>query len=57
MTVADLASAIGLPLGVVRVLLDDLVDEGLLEVRIMAPRGRLTDKRLLKQVLDGLHAL
>jgi hypothetical protein len=56
-TVADLASEMGLPLGVVRVLLDDLVDEGLIEVRTMAPRGRLTDKRLLKQVLDGLHAL
>ena len=56
-TVADLASAIGLPLGVVRVLLDDLVHEDLVEVRTMAPRGRVTDKQLLKQVLDGLHAL
>ena len=56
-TVADLASAIGLPLGVVRVLLDDLVHEGLIEVRTMASRGRVTDKQLLRQVLDGLHAL
>ena len=56
-TVADLASAIGLPLGVVRVLLDDLVHEALIEVRTMAPRGRVTDKQLLRQVLDGLHAL
>jgi hypothetical protein len=56
-TVADLASAIGLPLGVVRVLLDDLVGENLIEVRATAPRGRVTDKRLLRQVLDGLHAL
>ncbi|SRR6266496_2992439 len=55
--VADLASAVGLPLGVVRVLLDDLVHEGLIEVRVAAPRGRMTDKHLLKQVLDGLHAL
>ena len=55
--VADLASAIGLPLGVVRVLLDDLVHEGLIEVRKAAPRGRMTDRRVLKQVLDGLHAL
>ena len=55
--VADLASAIGLPLGVVRVLLDDLVHEGLIEVRKAAPRGRMTDLRVLKQVLDGLHAL
>ena len=56
-TVADLASAIGLPLGVVRVLLDDLVHEELLEVRTSAARGRITDKHLLKQVLDGLRAL
>ncbi len=55
--VADLASALGLPLGVVRVLLDDLVHEGLIEVRVAAPRGRMSDRRVLKQVLDGLHAL
>ena len=55
--VADLASAMGLPLGVVRVLLDDLVHEGLIEVRVAAPRGRMTDQHVLKQVLDGLHAL
>ena len=41
----------------VRVLLADLVHEGLIEVRTMAPRGRVTDKQLLRQVLDGLHAL
>jgi hypothetical protein len=56
-TVADLASAMALPLGVVRVLLDDLVGENLIEVRSTAPRGRVTDKQLLRQVLDGLHAL
>lgn len=56
-TVADLASAMGLPLGVVRVLLDDLVSENLIEVLATAPRGRVTDKRLLRQVLDALHAL
>src|SRR6266702_1002933 len=50
--VADLASALGLPLGVVRVLLDDLVHEGLIEVRVAAPRGRMSDRRVLKQVLD-----
>lgn len=56
-TVADLASTIGLPLGVVRVLLDDLVHDGLIEVRTAAPRERVTDKHLLRQVLDGLHTL
>ncbi len=56
-TVADLASAIDLPLGVVRVLLDDLHNEGLIEVKTMALRGQMTDKRLLMQILDALHAL
>ena len=56
-TVAALASAVGLPLGVVRVLLDDLVHEGLIEVRNEAERGPMTDMHLLRQVLDGLHAL
>ena len=56
-TVADLASAIGLPLGVVRVLLADLVDEDLIRVTRPATRGRVTDTHLLRQVLDGLDAL
>jgi hypothetical protein len=55
--VADVASVTGLPLGVVRVLLGDLVAERLVEVRTRAPRGRVTDRRLLQQVLNGLQAL
>ena len=56
-TVADLASATGLPLGVVRVLLADLVHDGLIRVTRPATRGRVTDTDLLRQVLDGLNAL
>jgi DNA-binding transcriptional ArsR family regulator len=56
-TVADLASAAGLPLGVVRVLLSDLVDAGLVRVSRQAPAGRVTDRDLLRKVLDGLHSL
>ena len=56
-TVAELASAVGLPLGVVRVLLDDLLHENLIEVWAWAPRGPVTDKRLLRQVLHGLQSL
>jgi len=56
-TVAELASAVGLPLGVVRVLLDDLVDEGLIDIAAMASRGLVTDRGLLQRVLNGLHAL
>jgi hypothetical protein len=56
-TVVDLASAVDLPLGVVRILLDDLAQEDLIEVRAPAPTTRITDKQLLRQVLDALHAL
>ena len=56
-TVADLASDIGLPLGVVRVLLGDLVCEGMITLLQPAPRGPVTDERLLRQVLEGLRAL
>jgi hypothetical protein len=56
-TVAELASAVGLPLGVVRVVLDDLLHENLVEVTAAAPRGRVTDVELLRKVLSGLRSL
>lgn len=56
-TVADLASALGLPFPVVRVLLGDLVHDGLVDVRVAAPKGRVTDQRLLARVLAGIRAL
>lgn len=57
-SVAELAAIIGLPLGVVRVLLDDLLNAYFIEVMESAPRGgRVTDQRLLSRVLAGLQAL
>jgi hypothetical protein len=56
-TVADLASALELPLIVVRVLLGDLVHDGLVDVRVATPKGRVTDQRLLARVLAGIRAL
>lgn len=56
-TVAELAATVGLPLGVVRIILDDLLTERLIEVTAAAPRGKVTDMRLLRQVLEGLHRL
>ncbi|HEY5016361.1 MAG TPA: DUF742 domain-containing protein [Streptosporangiaceae bacterium] len=55
-TVVDLASDVELPVGVVRVLLGDLTDHGMLKV-LPARRGPETDVRLLRDVLDGLQAL
>ena len=55
-TVVDLASDASLPVGVVRVLLSDLARWGTVRV-VQSPRGRVTDERLLMDVLDGLQAL
>jgi Protein of unknown function (DUF742) len=56
-TVAELAAAVGLPLGVVRVVLDDLLYENLIEVTAAAPRGQVNDMGLLRQVLNALQSL
>jgi hypothetical protein len=56
-TVADLASGLGLPLGVVRVLLGDLLHEGMIKLLRPPPRGQGTDENVLRKVLDGLQAL
>ena len=57
-SVAELGAVLGLPLGVVRVLLDDLMYENLIEVMESAPRGGVvTDQRLLSKVLERLRAL
>lgn len=55
-TVADLASATGLPLGVVQVLLGDLHQQELVSV-VKAGKGHARDESVLKKVLDGLRAL
>jgi len=56
MSVAELASGLELPLGVVRVLLADLREREL--VRIDRPaQERVTDIRLLREVADGLRRL
>jgi hypothetical protein len=55
-TVVDLASDTNLPVGVVRVLLSDLTQWGAITV-LSAPRGPVTNERLLRDVLHGLQAL
>jgi Protein of unknown function (DUF742) len=57
-TVADLAAATKIPLGLVRVLVADLVGDGLVSVRAQAPAaGPVTDTGLLQKVLNGLQGL
>jgi hypothetical protein len=54
--VADLASDLNLPLGVVRILLSDMREHGLITIRPPA-RTRLTDPKVLKDVADALRRL
>jgi hypothetical protein len=57
-TVVDIASDVGLPLGVVRILLGDLRELGL--VLIQAPismKARQVDRNTLREVLHGLRGL
>jgi hypothetical protein len=53
---ADLASDADLPLGVVRVLVGDLQEMGLVTIAASPASGR-QDERVLRSVLDGLRAL
>ena len=55
-SVADLASSLRLPLAVVRVLLADLREQGMIKTRRPRPQG-VTDIRLLREVADGLRRL
>jgi hypothetical protein len=54
--VADLASDLDLPLGVVRILLSDMREQGLVVIRPPL-RNRLSDPKLLKDVADALRKL
>jgi Protein of unknown function (DUF742) len=56
-TVADVASATALPVGVVRVLLADLILQGRITVQAQRPASEQPSADLLKEVLHGLRAL
>lgn len=55
-SVAEIAARVGVPLGVVRVLLADLADRGLVQVHTHVTTAR-PDARLLERVLGGLRSL
>jgi hypothetical protein len=56
-SVAELASELDLPIGVVRVLVGDLVDEELVHVNRPVPPAELPDESILRDVINGLRAL
>ncbi|MBO0820169.1 MAG: DUF742 domain-containing protein [Nocardiopsaceae bacterium] len=56
-TVADLASETRLPLGVVRILLSDLIEQGVVTVVRPQPAGSRPSSKVLQEILNGLRAL
>jgi hypothetical protein len=56
-SVAELATELDLPVGVVRVLVGDLVDEALVHVTRPVPPAELVDESILRDVINGLRAL
>ncbi|TMQ91393.1 DUF742 domain-containing protein [Actinomadura soli] len=56
LSVAEISGHLGLPVGITRVLLSDLVDSGHLTTRAGAPAAPAPKVRLLQEVLDGLRA-
>ncbi|MFF3564935.1 DUF742 domain-containing protein [Streptomyces sp. NPDC002574] len=57
MSVAELAADLDLPIGVVRVLVGDVLEAGLVHVTRPVPPAELPDEGLLREVIDGLRAL
>ncbi len=56
-TVAEIAALLKLPLGVVRVLLSDLADQGKIRVYGTGHGATQPDRALLERVLSGLRRL
>ncbi|MER5397251.1 DUF742 domain-containing protein [Streptomyces sp. NPDC048404] len=56
-SVAELAAELDLPIGVVRVLIGDLVDDEMVHVTRPVPPAELPDESILRDVISGLRAL
>ncbi|MFJ2264322.1 DUF742 domain-containing protein [Streptomyces sp. NPDC087844] len=56
-SVAELAAELDLPIGVVRVLIGDLVQDELVRVTRPVPPAELPDESILRDVISGLRAL
>jgi hypothetical protein len=57
LSVAEISAHLDLPVGTVRVLLGDLLAEGLILVREPKPVAQLHNQRVLKAVISGLRSL
>ena len=57
MSVAELSARMTAPVGVVRVLVGDLVDAHMVQVRQTVDRAEHRDVRLLERLLEGIRAI
>jgi hypothetical protein len=57
LSLAEISAYLHVPLGVARVLVGDLTEEGFVEFNRPSPAGDRPDLKLLERVLDGLQAL
>ncbi|MFE0422607.1 DUF742 domain-containing protein [Streptomyces sp. NPDC058953] len=56
-SIAELAAGLDLPVGVIRVLVGDLVEDALVHVSRPVPPAELPDVNILHEVIHGLRAL
>lgn len=56
-SIAELSAGLDLPVGVVRVLVGDLVEDAIVRVTRPVPPAELPDVSILRDVIDGLRAL
>jgi hypothetical protein len=56
-SVAEIAGYLDLPAGTVRVLLGDLLHQGVIKIKEPYPEANMTDNRMYQAVIDGLRAL
>ncbi|KUL49684.1 hypothetical protein ADL22_08285 [Streptomyces sp. NRRL F-4489] len=56
LSIAEIAGHTGLPVGVVKILVFDLTEEGHLYVRAPIPSAQHVDRQILEEVLNGLQA-
>ncbi|WP_326646465.1 DUF742 domain-containing protein [Streptosporangium sp. NBC_01755] len=55
--IVEIASDADLPVGVIKVLLGDLLDQGLILVRSPIPAASVPPESLLRELISGLRAL
>ncbi|MFE4176137.1 DUF742 domain-containing protein [Streptomyces sp. NPDC056909] len=56
LSVAEIAGHTNLPVGVVKILLSDLTEQGYLTTRAPVPPAKLVERHILEEVLNGLQA-